>query len=300
MTIRFAILIASLVAACSAQVEVATTVAFTEGPAVDAQGNVYFSETRSQRILRLSPEGVLTTFRENSNGSNGLIFDSEWRLLACESSRANPRITRTDLKTGKIEVLADKYEGKPLNSPNDLTMDAKGRIYFTDQGRSQGAVYRIDPDGKLTRLLASPEVQTPNGILVSPDDKILYLVESNLAEGGARMIRAYDLQPDGSVRNMRVFYNFYPGRSADGMSIDVEGNIYAAAGLNRLRGSSETLDTKPGIHVISPQGKLLEYYPVYEDTVTNCGFGGPDMKTLYVTAGKTLFRIHTKIAGTRR
>jgi gluconolactonase len=300
MTIRFAILIAALVAACPAQVEVATTVAFTEGPAVDAQGNVYFSELRSQRILKLSPEGVLTTFRENSNGSNGLIFDSEWRLLACESSRANPRITRTDLKTGKIEVLADKYEGKPLNAPNDLTIDGQGRIYFTDQGRREGAVYRIDPDGKLTRLLASPEVQTPNGILVSPDDKILYLVESNLAEGGARMIRAYDLQPDGSLRNMRVFYNFYPGRSADGMSIDAEGNIYAAAGLNRLRGSSETLDTKPGIHVISPQGKLLEYYPIYEDTVTNCGFGGPDMKTLYVTAGKTLFRIHTKVAGTRR
>jgi gluconolactonase len=300
MTIRFAVLIAALAAACSAQVEVATTVAFTEGPTVDAQGNVYFSELRSQRILKLSPEGTLTTFRENSNGSNGLIFDSEWRLLACESSRVNPRITRTDLKTGKVEVLADKYEGKPLNAPNDLTIDGKGRIYFTDQGRREGAVYRIDPDGKLTRLLVSPEVQTPNGILVSPDDKILYLVESNLAEGGARMIRAYDLQPDGSVKNMRVFYNFYPGRSADGMSIDGEGNIYAAAGLNRLRGSSETLDTKPGIHVISPQGKEIEYYPIYEDTITNCAFGGPDMKTLYVTAGKTLFQIHTGIAGTRR
>jgi gluconolactonase len=99
---------------------------------------------------------------------------------------------------------------------------------------------------------------------------------------------------------MRVFYNFYPGRSADGMTIDSEGNIHAAAGLHRTRGTSETLDTKPGIHVISPKGQLLEYIPIPEDTVTNCAFGGSDMKTLYVTAGKTLFRARTKIAGTRR
>jgi gluconolactonase len=128
----------------------------------------------------------------------------------------------------------------------------------------------------------------PNGIVISPDDKTLYHVESNGAAGGARMLRAYNLAEDGTVSNMRVFYNFYPGRSADGMAIDVQGNVYAAAGLNRPRGTSETLDTKPGIHVISPAGKLLKYYPIYEDTITNCAFGGPDMKTLY-DRGKTLF-----------
>ena len=99
---------------------------------------------------------------------------------------------------------------------------------------------------------------------------------------------------------MRVHFNFYPGRSADGLAIDTQGNIYAAAGLNRRRGTSETLDTKPGIHVISPEGRLVRYYPILEDTVTNCAFGGPDMKTLYVTAGKTLFEIRTDISGTRR
>jgi gluconolactonase len=114
------------------------------------------------------------------------------------------------------------------------------------------------------------------------------------------MIGAWDLAEDGSVSNMRVFYNFYPGRSADGLAIDVEGNVYAAAGLNRRRGTSETLDTRPGIHVISPQGRLLRYYPIWEDTVTNCAFGGPDLRTLYVTAGKTLFAIRTEVAGTRR
>ena len=114
------------------------------------------------------------------------------------------------------------------------------------------------------------------------------------------MIRAFDVAQDGSVSHMRVHHNFYPGRSADGISIDVQGNVYAAAGLNRRRGTSETLDTRPGIHVISPQGKLLRLYPIPEDTVTNCAFGGPDMRTLYVTAGKTLFQIRTDVAGTRR
>jgi gluconolactonase len=136
--------------------------------------------------------------------------------------------------------------------------------------------------------------------MISPDDRVLYLVESNGVERGARMIRTYDLQPDGSVRNMRVFYNFYPGRSADGLCIDSQGNLYAAAGLHRRRGTHETLDTKAGIHVFSPTGKLLRFIPVPEDTITNCAFGGPDLKTLYVTAGKTVFRIGVDVPGTRR
>jgi gluconolactonase len=125
-------------------------------------------------------------------------------------------------------------------------------------------------------------------------------VESNQAEGGARMIRAYDLADDGSVSNMRVFHNFYPGRSADGLCIDSAGNLFAAAGLHRRRGTSETLDTKPGIHVFSSKGKLLRFIPIPEDTITNCAFGGRDLRTLYVTAGKTLFQIPVEIPGTRR
>lgn len=286
------------------EVEVAITVAFTEGPTVDAEGSVYFTETTSHRIMKLSPQGVLSTFRENSNAANGLIFDQQWRLIACEGSDARlrrPRVTRTDVKTGRVEVIADTFEGKPLNGPNDVTLDGKGRIYFTDPVRTGGgSVYRIDPDGKLTRILTAPAIEKPNGIVVSADDRTLYLVEANGADKGARMIRAYDLAPDGSVNNMRVHYNFYPGRSADGMTIDTQGNLYAAAGLHRRRGTSETLDTKCGVYVISPQGKLLKFIPIPEDTITNCAFGGTDMKTLYVTAGKTLFRIRTEIAGTRR
>jgi len=161
-------------------------------------------------------------------------------------------------------------------------------------------VYRIDAPRQIARILTAPDVQRPNGIQISPDDRILYLVEANGAAGGARLIRAYDLQPDGTVRNMRVPYDFYPGRSADGMSIDTEGNLYAAAGLHATRGTAETLDTKCGVYVISPQGKLLKFIPVPEDYITNTAFGGPDMKTLYITAGKTLYRMRNDIAGLPR
>ena len=298
-----------LASACAAQPQLApvatpaATIAFTEGPAVDAGGNVYFTDLTSRRIFKLPPKGPLSIFRENSNGANGLAIDQRGRLIACEGGDPKagipPRLTRTDLATGEIEVLAQQFEGRPLGSPNDVTLDNQGRIYFTDQGRSP-AVYRIDSTSRISRILAAPDIERPNGIMISPDDRTLYLVESNQAEGGARMIRAYDLAADGSVHNMRVFHNFYPGRSADGLCIDTRGNLYAAAGLHRPRGTSENLDTRPGIHVFSPAGKLLSYIPIPEDTVTNCAFGGPDMRTLYVTAGKTLWRAPVEIPGTPR
>jgi gluconolactonase len=293
--------------AAAQQPEIATTVAFTEGPTVDREGNVYFTDIINQRIMKLSSDGVLSTYRQNSNVANGLLIDPQGRLVACEGGefqrpgvklKGKPQVTRTDLKSGKIEVLADSYDGKPLQGANDVTIDGKGRLYFTDPAGT--AVYRIDAPGKLTRILAAPEIQRPNGIQISPDDRKLYLIEANQAQGGARMIRSYDLQPDGTVRNMKVHYNFSPGRSADGMSIDTQGNLYASAGLNQLRGTSETLDTKAGVYVISPQGKLLKFIPITEDLITNNAFGGPDMKTLYVTAGKNLYKIRTEIAGLPR
>jgi gluconolactonase len=260
--------------------------------------------------MRFSKDGVLTTFREPSNVANGMLIDPQGRLVVCEGAPSptaernglklagKPRVTRTDLTTGKIEVLAETYAGKPLVGPNDVTIDGKGRLYFTDF--PGGAVYRIDAPGKLTRILAAPDIERPNGIQISPDDRTLYLVEANSTQGGARMIRAYDLQADGTVRNMRVHYNFYPGRSADGLSVDAQGNIYASAGLHRLRGTAETLDTQCGVYVISPEGKLIRFIPIPEDYITNNAFGGPDMKTLYVTAGKSLYRIRTDIPGLPR
>jgi gluconolactonase len=291
----------------SQQLEIATTVAFTEGPVADREGNVYFTELVFQRIMKLDPKGVLSIYREPSNNANGLLIDPEGRLIACEGASSQrmgvpqkfkPQVTRTDLRTGTIEILADNYEGKPFVGPNDVTIDGKGRLYFTDL--PGGAVYRVDAPGRVTRVLTAPDIQRPNGIQVSPDDKTLYVIEANQTEGGARMIRAFDLNVDGTTGRMRVHYNFYPGRSADGMSIDTEGNLYASAGMGQLRGTSETLDTKTRVHVISPQGKLLKFIPIPEDYITNNAFGGPDMKTLYVTAGKTLYKLRTEIAGMPR
>jgi len=305
---RAAILLYLLLPAAQPQeLGVATSVAFTEGPAVDREGNVYFTELMTQRIMRLDTKGRLSTFRENSNVANGLLIDAQGRLVACEAGtferpgtkvEGRPRVTRTDIASGRIEILADGFEGKPFKGPNDVTIDSKGRLYFTDW--TGGAVYRIDAPGKVARILNAPDVQRPNGIQVSPDERILYLVEANPNEGGRRHIRAFDLSPEGAVSNPRVHYDFYPGRSADGMSIDSQGNLYASAGLHRRRGSSETLDTKCGVYVISPQGKLLKFHPIPEDTITNNAFGGPDMKTLYVTAGKTLYTIRTDVAGLPR
>ena len=289
------------------QPEIATAVAFTEGPTVDRDGNVYFTELVFQRIMKLDPKGVLTVFRENSNNANGLLIDPQGRLIACEGAGSTrmgvpqqfkPQVTRTDLSTGKMEILADNFEGKPFVGPNDVTIDSKGRLYFTDL--PGGAVYRLDAPGRVTRILTAPEIQRPNGLQISPDDRTLYVIEANQAQGGARMIRAFDLSAEGTVSRMRVHYNFYPGRSADGMSIDTQGNLYASAGMGQLRGTSETLDTKTGVHVISPDGKLLKFIPIPEDYITNNAFGGPDMRTLYVTAGKTLYRLRTDIAGLPR
>ena len=290
----------------------AAVISFTEGPTVDAEGNVYFTDLRGAgRIMRMNTDGVVETYREPSYSANGLIFDSEWRLLACESGNGAdvlPRVTRTNIETGEIEVLADHFDGRQFHSTNDLTIDGHGRIYFTDrpgpnptpEQSGVHGVYRIDPDGTISRILTEPDIERPNGIVISPADDLLYLIETAQQEGGARMIRAYDLDEDGTVSNMRVFHDFYPGRSGDGMTIDSEGNLYVAAGLNSLRGTSETLDTVAGIHVFSPAGELMEHIPIPEDTITNAAFGGDDLRTLYVTAGKTLFSVRTDVTGTRR
>ena len=298
----------------SRAVEAVTTISFTEGPTVDEAGAVYFTDLRvNNRILKMDPDGTVTTFREPSNGANGLIFDSEWRLLAAEAGNGADipaRISRTTIETGDVEVLADAFEGLGLHRPNDLTIDGQGRVYFTDRPdlgappdpdkTNVHGVYRIDPDGTVARILTEPEVLRPNGIVISPDDATLYVIETEQQEGGARMIRAFDLAPDGTASNSRVFHDFYPGRSGDGMTIDSEGNLYVAAGLNRLRGTSETLDTVAGVHVFSPSGELIEHIAIPEDTITNAAFGGDDLRTLYVTSGKTLYSIRTDITGTRR
>lgn len=276
---------------------------FTEGPAVDAAGNVFFTNVPVSKILKWDPRTrELSVYRENTNETNGLYFAPDGSLLACEGAPA--RLTRTDLTSGKTVVLAEGFQGKRFAKPNDLCMDGKGRIYFTSRsavddpkGENPKAVYRIDPDGNVDQILAFPDVHMPNGIVTSPDNKRLYLIEAHPGADHRREIRVYDLKDNGRVSGGRTLIDFYPGRSGDGMCIDSTGNLYVAAGLHRTRETSETLATRPGIHVISPSGKLLAFRETPEDTITNCTFGGADLKSLYVTCGTLLLRIPTRLAG---
>ena len=278
------------------------SVSFLEGPAVSRRGDVYFTNIPASQILKWDTgANEVHVFREPSNAANGLAFNHEGQLLACEGGG---RVTQTNLKTGAMRVLSDHYNQFPLGAPNDLALDSRGRIFFTSRLANQNpalgnvnAVYRIDPDGRTDRVLSWPDIDMPNGIVTSPDDSRLYLIDADVKKNHARRIRCYDLHEDGTVSHERLLYDFYPGRSGDGMCIDEEGNLYVAAGLHNRRGTSETLDTKPGIHVISPEGKLIAFLSTPEDTITNCTFGGPDLKTLYITCGKLLLHVRTSIPG---
>ncbi len=290
--------------------EIAATVEsqkfFTEGPAADVHGDLFFTNVYANQVLKFSvKDRTLAVVRENSNAANGLAFDKAGMLLACEGGTEDRgRVTRIDLKSGQSTTLADRFQGKPLGAPNDLCLDAAGRIYFTSRSvkpdvANVNSVYRIDPDGKVAQILAAPEIDMPNGIEVTADGKWLYLVESDGRADRSRCIKRYPLSAEGTVGKGTVLINFYPGRSGDGLCLDGEGNLYIAAGLHKTRGSSETLDTKPGIHVFTPEGKLVGYVSTPEDTITNCAFGGPDRRTLFVTCSKYLLQIPAKIGSKR-
>ena len=284
------------------ETQVEDTDIFTEGPAVDGKGDVYFTNIRTSKILKWNPrERELSTFLTDTNEANGLRFTPDGNLLICEGGAG--QVTRLNMSTGQKTTVADQFKGKMLQAPNDIEYDRSGRIYFSSRGDqtdpnnyNKKAVYRLDPDGSLHQLLSEPDVHMPNGLVISPDESTLYLIEAHPNADHNRCILAFDLR-DGELSNRRTLINFYPGRSGDGMCIDREGNLYVAAGLHAVRGTSETLDTKPGIHVISPEGKLLAYLMTPQDTITNCTFGGADLKTLYITAGPNLISMQTKIAG---
>jgi len=291
------------------EVATAATITFTEGPAADAEGNVFFSDITNNRIMKRAPDGTVSVWRSDSGRANGNMFDAEGRLVSCEGAEFGPggrrRITRTDMRTGEIEILTDRYEGKRYNSPNDLVIDSLGRIYFTDPrygDRSDmemdvEAVYRLDPDGRVTRLLCQPMVQKPNGITISPDNRTLYIVDSNPVPGGNRKIWAFDIGADGMLSGQRLVYDFAPGRGGDGMRMDVRGNLWIAAGVHRPHRVGITTDVPTGVYIMTPTGQMLGRIPVPEDPFTNLAFGGPDLKTLYMVAGKSLFSIRVSVAG---
>lgn len=289
----------------------ATTVAFTEGPAAATDGSVYFSDISNNRIMRFDTKsGQQSVWRQPSGRANGLLFDPQGRLLACEGNEfgdndGNRRITRTDMITGEVEVLTERFEGARYNAPNDIMATSNGFIFFTDpcygdrstMETEHESVYRIDPEGTVTRVITQPEIERPNGIALSPDERTLYLVDSCPLVGGNRKIWAFDLSEAGEVENQRELIDFAPGRGGDGMAVDQAGNLYIAAGIGQPRGPHESTDVPPGIWVFTSGGELRGRIAIPEDVLTNVTFGGDDLKTLFIAAGKTLFQIRVTEPG---
>jgi len=238
------------------------------------------------------------------------MFDQRGRLLACEGNErgglGGRRLVRIDVTTKKRTVIEDRYQGKRFNSPNDLCVDNKGRIYFTDPyygpdrhqlELDEEAVYRVDADGKnVVRVLGKKHIARPNGIAISADNRTLFVVDNHPTKP-VRKLFSFVLDARGMpTGKFKEFYDFGKGRGGDGMCIDVQDNIYVTAGANRKYPNQNT-DNPAGVYVFSKQGKLLGHIPIPEDMVTNCCFGGPDLMTLYVTAGKTIWKIRCKIPG---
>jgi gluconolactonase len=261
-------------------------------------------------VMRRSREGEVSVYLENA-GSNGLLFDRDGRLVICEPVRR--RVTRRE-NDGSLTVLAERCEGMRFNQPNDLTIDSRGRIYFSDpcygdrsrmemldgDGRRIEGVYRIDLDGSVTRIITH-EVDRPNGLAVTPDDRYLYVADNNNdTVGGARKLWRFELRKDGTVdfATQRLIHDWRSTRGPDGMKLDREGRLFVAAGLNRPHPPAETQETPTaGIYVFSPEGSLIEFITIPRDECTNCAFGGDDLKTLFVTAGGTLWSIPVRTPG---
>jgi len=281
-----------------------------EGPAWDPEWGIL--STGEGGIHRRASDGVQTVLRKNA-GTNGLLFDRQGRLIACEPKQR--RVTRMQ-RDGTLEVLTDGYDGKPYNQPNDVTLDSRGRIYFSDacyggpqnirqrtaDGRSIEGVYRIDARDKVERILGVDDVERANGVLVSADDKYLFVADNcNDRLGGARKLWRFGLQADGTVEpdSRTLLYDWHEGRGPDGIKQDIEGNLYVAGGTTAAKPPYEPDDTRPGgIYVIHPEnGKLLDFLAVPTDEVTNCAFGGDDGRDLYITGGGTLYRVRTNRPG---
>lgn len=293
----------------------------TEGPTVAPDGSIYFSDIPFGKdrgmILRFDPKTKKTTvFTDHSYKSNGLKFDADGNLIACEGSDEGGRaVVKWDIKAKKRTVIADRYMGKRFNAPNDLVIDSKGRIYFSDprylgdepRELEHRAVYRIDRDGTVVEV--THEVEKPNGIALSPDGRTLYLADHNngtdkidptvKSKPGAMKVYAFPLGGDGLVSGKRrTLVDFGTQAGCDGMCVDSKGHIYL----------TQRSLKRPGVKVIDPDGKEVAFIPTgpanQEDAKepkgipSNVTFGiGKESRTLYVTIDTSLYRINLLIDG---
>jgi gluconolactonase len=259
--------------------KVATGYAFAEGPAWSPMGFLIFGDIPNNKLLQFTPGEPASVFRENSNGATGNRFDAQGRLYTCESH--SRRVTRTD-KKGKVEVLAERWQGKRLNAPNDLAVRKEGDVYFTDPafGNQQDAreldffgVYHISRKGEL-EVIAKPKGR-PNGIALAPDGRTLYVSNSD-----ERNVRAYDLDKSGAASSERILISGIAG-VPDGICVDEKGDLYVAANQ---------------IEVFSAQGKQIGMIAT-EETPSNCAFGDPDFGSLYITARTSVYRVRLDVKG---
>ena len=262
---------------------------FTEGPVWHAEGEfLLFSDIPANQMKRWTAEEGITNFRVPSGKSNGLTYDKQGRLVTCE--HANRRVSRTEAD-GTVVTIASHYEGKRLNSPNDVVVKSDGSIYFSDppygltadygiegeQDLDFQGVYRLSPDGQTLTLLID-DFDRPNGLCFSPDESILYIDDTERMH-----IRAFDVQPDGTIANGRIFAEEEGDDGVpDGMKIDAHGNIY--------------LTGPGGIWIFDASGEHLGVLQTPE-RAANLGWGGDDWSTLFITASTSLYSIQCKVAG---
>lgn len=256
---------------------------FTEGPAYSPKGFLLFSDIPNSRIVRVDADGTVSDFLKPSGAANGLVFDAAGNLYACQGGAR--RVVKINAENAKIEPLCETFDGKPLNSPNDLALDSHGGLYFTDPRYGQDAkidqscmgVYYVDAVGKTTRVIENRE--RPNGVLVSNDHKTLFVAEPNKRE-----LWSYPITDAGKLGEGKLIYTgdaTFDGGGPDGMALDAHGHIYA---------------TYKSVVVLKGDGELVGRIPVPEQPA-NCTFGGPDSKTLYITARTSLYSLQMNVAG---
>lgn len=294
-----------------AELQLVSEIGAGEGPAwnpavglVSSFGSVYVHDVENPN--RGEPQVYIKDL-----GTNGLLWDAQGRLLCCQPSKQ--RVIRID-KDGTETTLTDQFNDAPYNQPNDITVDNEGRIYFSDpkygpyvnlpqkdlDGKPVEGVYMIDTDGFVTIQIVH-SVDRPNGVLVSKDQKYLWVAgNNNNNQGGERALFRFErMSCCGSilVDTKQLIFDWADGRGPDGMVQDARGNIYVAGGLNKDNAEFETNEFKGGIYVFNSKGNYIDFIAVPKDEVTNCTFGGSDLKTLYVTAGGSLYSIRTKNKG---
>ena len=262
---------------------------FVEGPAHDAHGNVYFSDIPNERVHKIDLDGKLTTVREKTNKANGLMLNAKGEIVACEGGAGAVVAYSADGKDRR--VIADKYDGKPFNSPNDLVLDKAGGVYFTDPffgkadtklPQDKMGVYYADAAGKVTRLI--DDLPKPNGVILSPDEKTLYVVPS-----GQKQMMTYPVESPGKLGKGKVLCELAQAKQGgngggDGLTVDVKGNLYITSGM--------------GLQVFDAVGKPLGAI-TFPEGPANVTFGGKDMKTLFVTARTSVYTCPMEIAGHR-